>query len=150
MRVASLYRYPVKGLSPQALDFVDLETGDYFPGDRLFALKNGPSGFDAANPIHQPKIKFLMLMKNAPLAGLSTHYDEASYVLRIAQMGKVVARGDLRTDEGREAIERFLNQISWRGDPRSRAGARGASRLSLYGFEIGLHIARQPRERHSP
>jgi uncharacterized protein YcbX len=108
MRIASLYRYPVKGLSPQALDFVDLSAGDYFPGDRLFALENGPSGFDPGNPVHQPKIKFLMLMRNAALAGLSTYYDERSHMLTIAQTGEEVARADLRTTEGRAEIERFL------------------------------------------
>ena len=90
-----------------------------------------------------------MLMKNAPLAGLSTHYDEASYVLRIAQMGKVVARGDLRTDEGREAIERFLTKFlgaEIRGPVRVLAAPRGFRFTdSKSGF-----IRCQPRERHSP
>ncbi len=45
-QIASLYRYPVKGLSPEALDSADLEAGGHFPGDRLFAIENGPSGFD--------------------------------------------------------------------------------------------------------
>ncbi len=64
MQVASLYRYPVKGLSPERLERATLERGAYFPGDRLFAIENGPSGFDPAEPRHQPKIKFLMLMRN--------------------------------------------------------------------------------------
>lgn len=108
MRVASLYRYPVKGLSPQRLDAAELPTDGYFPGDRLFALENGPSGFDPAEPVHQPKIKFLMLMRNGALAGLSTRYDEAEGMLAIAQEGREVARGDLRAKGGRTAIEAFL------------------------------------------
>lgn len=108
MRVAALYRYPVKGLSPEQLDAAALEADGYFPGDRLFALENGPSGFDPAAPEHQPKIKFLMLMRNAALAGLKTRYDETSGVLTIAREGREVARGDLRSAEGREAIEDFL------------------------------------------
>ncbi|MEA2934800.1 MAG: uncharacterized protein QOD74_1446, partial [Variibacter sp.] len=36
--VASLYRYPVKGLSPEPLDQAVLERGEYFPADRLFAI----------------------------------------------------------------------------------------------------------------
>ena len=70
MRIASLYRYPVKGLSPERLNRAALKAGDYFPGDRLFAVENGPSGFDPAVPVHQPKIKCLMLMKQESLARL--------------------------------------------------------------------------------
>lgn len=108
MRLAQLYRYPVKGLSPEALETAELPTDGYFPFDRLFALENGPSGFDPSAPEHQPKIKFLMLMKNGALAGLATRYDEDRRVLSISQNGREVARGDLRTAEGRAEIESFL------------------------------------------
>ena len=70
-RISALYRYPVKGLSPEPLARATLTAGEYFPGDRLFAVENGPSGFDAAAPQHQPKIKFLMLMRNERLATLA-------------------------------------------------------------------------------
>ncbi len=109
MRLAHLYRYPVKGLSPERLTAVDLPTDGYFPCDRLFALENGPSGFDPASPAHQPKIKFLMLMRNAALAGLATRYDEESGVLSILKDGREAVRGDLREPEGRAAIEAFLS-----------------------------------------
>jgi hypothetical protein len=108
MRLARLYRYPVKGLSPEALETAELPADGYFPCDRLFALENGPSGFDPAAPEHQPKIKFLMLMKNGALAGLATRYDDGSGVLTLSQDGREVARGNLRTLEGRTEIEGFL------------------------------------------
>jgi uncharacterized protein YcbX len=78
MRVAALYRYPVKGLSPEPLERVSLKVGEFFPGDRLYAIENGPSGYDPAAPVHQPKIKFLMLARNAPLAALTTRYNDAT------------------------------------------------------------------------
>ena len=65
MRLASLYRYPLKGLSPERLASVDLRRGDYLPGGRVFAVENWPSGFDAGAPAHQPKIKFLTLIPAA-------------------------------------------------------------------------------------
>jgi uncharacterized protein YcbX len=108
MHIGALYRYPVKGLSPQPLESAEVESNGYFPGDRLFALENGPSGFNAAAPVHQPKIKFLMLMRNARLASLQTHYDDTSKLLTIAQEGKEVARGNLSSDSGRAAIETFF------------------------------------------
>ena len=44
--IQSIYRYPVKGLSPQALPRVRLATGETLPCDRLYAIENGPLGFD--------------------------------------------------------------------------------------------------------
>lgn len=111
MRIAALYRYPVKGLSPQAIGFADLIADAHFPCDRMFALENGPSGFDPQAPEHQPKIKFLMLMRNAALAGLSTHYDEASGVLSIVKGDAEAVRGDVRGAAGRARIEAFLTDF---------------------------------------
>ena len=122
LRVASLYRYPVKGLSPERLDRADLTAGGYFPGDRLFAIENGPSGFDPAAPKHQPKIKFLMLMRDEALARLRTRYDDATGTLVIADGGREAVRGDLSTEAGRAAIEAFFRQFMAKG-------LRGAPKL---------------------
>ena len=92
MRIETLYRYPVKGLSPERLKRAALPAGGFFPGDRLFAIENGPSGFDAAEPVHQPKIKYLMLMRNESLARLKTRYDDASGDLVIHEGGQEVLR----------------------------------------------------------
>src|SRR5438270_10015580 len=108
MRVAALYRYPVKGLSPEPLESVTLKPGEFFPGDRLYAIENGPSGFDPAAPVHQPKIKFLMLARNARLAALTTRYDPATTLLSVQQNGIEVAAGELATEAGRAAIARFF------------------------------------------
>ena len=111
LRVVSLYRYPVKGLSAERLAKVELSKGCYVPGDRLFAIENGPSGFDPAAPQHQPKIKFLMLMRHDALARLTTRYDDATTTLTIAEGGREVARGNLSTQEGRLAIEAFFRRF---------------------------------------
>ena len=111
MRIESLYRYPVKGLSPEPIHAADLVAGGYFPGDRLYALENGPSGYDPAAPAHEPKIKFLMLMRNDALASLSTRYDEASRSLAVARDGVEILRVRLDLAEGRAALERFMTQF---------------------------------------
>jgi uncharacterized protein YcbX len=106
--IKALYRYPVKGLSPQALARTALAVGQTVPADRLYAIENGPIGFDPAAPAYFPKQRFLMLMRNERLAALKTDYDEASHTLTIHHEGREAARGDLRTAEGRAAIERFF------------------------------------------
>ena len=107
-QIASIYRYPVKGLSPEPLPRVTLETGQTLPADRRYAIENGPSGFDPADPQWMSKAYFLMLQRDEWLAGLHTRFDDASGVLTIRQNGGIAAQGNLETPEGRAAIERFL------------------------------------------
>jgi uncharacterized protein len=107
-QIASIYRYPVKGLSPEPLPRVTLETGQTLPADRRYAIENGPSGFDPAAPQWMSKAHFLMLQRDEWLAGLHTRFDDASGVLTIRQNGGIAAQGNLETSEGRAAIEQFL------------------------------------------
>jgi hypothetical protein len=108
-KIHAIYRYPVKGLSPEPLARTTLAVQETLPADRLYAIENGPSGFDPAAPRHQPKQRYLMLMRNERLAQLRTRFDDSSHTLAIeAQGGREVARGDLRTPAGRAVIERFF------------------------------------------
>jgi hypothetical protein len=119
--IQGIYRYPVKGLSPEPLARVTLAPGATVPFDRAYAVENGPSGFDPAFPEHLPKQHFLMLMRNERLAQLRTAFDDATHTLTVVAEGREAARGDLRTAEGRAAIERFLTQFSaddLRGPPK--------------------------------
>jgi len=128
IRIASLQRYPVKGLSPEPLETATLVKGGYFPGDRLFAIENGPAGFDPENPQHQPKIKFLMLMRNESLARLRTRYLDRITTLFIEDGGREVARGDLSTEQGRLAIEAFFRRFmpkELRGPPKVLTAPEG-------------------------
>jgi len=106
--VRRLYRYPVKGLSPEPLEEVQLAPGETIPFDRAYAIENGPGRFDPATPKHLPKINFLMLMRNEKLAALETAFDADSQVLTLYRDGKQVARGDLNTKLGRQMIEQFF------------------------------------------
>ena len=119
--VQGIYRYPVKGLTPEPLVRVSLSAGSTLPLDRAYAIENGPSSFDPEKPQYFPKIRFLMLMRNARLAALRTSMDEANHVLTIRYENREAARGDLRTPEGRATIERFLAEYcadELRGPPK--------------------------------
>ena len=65
----------------------------------MYAIENGPSGFDAAAPGYLPKQRFLMLMRNARLAELRTAFDETSHTLVIRSENREAARGDLRSHQ---------------------------------------------------
>src|SRR5262249_39673523 len=120
-RLHAIYRYPVKGLSPEPLARTRLEPGQTIAGDRRYAIENGPSGFDPAAPAYLPKTRFLMLMRNARLARLKTRYDDATTTLAIREGDRDVTSGDLSTADGRAAVERFFTEFAaddLRGPPR--------------------------------
>jgi uncharacterized protein YcbX len=134
MRIAALHRYPLKGFSPERLTRVMLEAGGHFPADRLFAIENGPSGFDPAAPAHQPKIRYLMLMKNEAIARLVTRYDDGTGMLSITHEGVLVAQGDLATDEGRSRIEAFLESYLPAEERRGPLRLLGGTPVGAYRF----------------
>lgn len=109
-QIASLYRYPVKGFSAEALDQAALQAGRRFDDDRVYAVENGPSGFDPAAPAYKPKAKFLCLMKNARLAELRTQFDSATQVWSIEGHGAPFA-ADLSDPAGRAATEAYLTEF---------------------------------------
>jgi uncharacterized protein YcbX len=120
-RIDAIFRYPVKGLSPEPLRHTHLEVGATLPSDRRYAIENGPSNFDPAAPRYQPKQRYLMLMRNERLAMLQSHFDDASTTLSIRSQGREVARGDLSTVAGRAALELFFAAFcaaELRGPPR--------------------------------
>ncbi len=120
-QLTKIYRYPVKGLSPELMPSTALLVGEPLSFDRAYAIENGPGRFDPAQPKHLPKINFLMLMRDERLATLETKFNDQTQVLTILRAGKQVARGDLSTRLGCSMIEQFLAAFmkdSLRGAPR--------------------------------
>jgi uncharacterized protein YcbX len=121
MHLESLYRYPVKGLTPEPLERVSLTAGETLPFDRAWAIENGIGRFDPDAPRHLPKINFLMLMRDERLATLRTKFDDDTETLTILRDGKQVARGQLTTPLGRQLIEQFMGaymKAELRGSPK--------------------------------
>ena len=116
VRLAELYRYPVKGLSGQKLAATDLAAGETLPHDRRFAIVHGASQCDPTAPSWQPKRQFLQRMTDERLALLGIDYDDATEALTLKRDGKQVARGLLSLPIGQELINQFLN--AFMKDPR--------------------------------
>jgi hypothetical protein len=121
MRIEYLYRYPVKGLTAEALEWTEVEAGGCIPWDRAFALAQGDSGFDSAAPEWRQKANFMCLMKNARIASLFSFFDPRSGMLAIrAPDGAAVVENAL-TVAGRDRIGAFLTSYlggEARGTPR--------------------------------
>lgn len=106
--VASIYRHPVKGLTPEQLSSVQLEAGGYFPHDRLYAIEVGPSGFDPENPKHISKQRFTVLARFPALARIKTRLDDATGAFHLGDAHGFGVETRLHTEEGRATVERFL------------------------------------------
>lgn len=109
--IQDLYNYPIKGLSPQRMEAVQVEAGEGFPFDRVFGFARHDSGFDPENPQPLPKDRFIVLVKEERLAGLQTSFDPLARTLRIDVQGKMVFDGDLSTPEGIADAVRFFSTM---------------------------------------
>ena len=89
MHLASLYRYPVKGLTPEPLQRALAAAGQTLAFDRAWAIENGVGRFDPAAPRHLPKINFLMPTRDERLATMRTQFDDATETLTILRAGMV-------------------------------------------------------------
>lgn len=121
MRIETIYRYPVKGLSPEPLEQAALNAGRPIAWDRAFALAQGDCLYDEANPAWRPKSEFLCLARNAEAAKLDSSYDDATRQLTLtAPDGATVAASPFEAI-GRTALAAFIARAlpeEMRGIPR--------------------------------
>ena len=115
--VRGIYRYPIKGLSPQPLRGVELKAGKPFPFDRVFALARPGVPIDVEAPRWAKKGLFLMLMLDEALARVETYLDVDTMQLTVwrpsngdGHRTECVLSVDLKTHEGREAVEAFFRE----------------------------------------
>ena len=106
--ITKIQRFPIKGLSAEPLDEVELRVGDGVPGDRMFGFARHGSGFDKDNPAPLPKDKFVVLLNQAALASLRTAFDPESGKLVIAGAQNTVSF-DLSAAKEQRAAEAWLS-----------------------------------------
>ena len=107
MRIERLYRYPVKGLTPEALEQITVETGHALPWDRAFALAQGDAQLDPAAPTWLPKQNFMCLMADAAIAALRSSFNDRTGMLTIiGPQGSIEA--NVLTSEGRSRVADYL------------------------------------------
>jgi uncharacterized protein len=109
-QIASLWRHPIKGFTPEQVVEALLCESEFFPFDRLYALEVGPSGFDSKNPRTISKMKFAVLARFAAVARLHTRYDEVRGVFSIGK-GDGSRSFDLTSDAGRNSLARHIETI---------------------------------------
>lgn len=108
--VKHLITYPIKGLSGEVLDEVQLEKGLGFPLDRSFAFARKGSGMDPDKPRPMPKSRFHVLARDAQLAQLQTGFDAETKTLTV-QHGEMSMVFDCSTPDGMSQASNFLASV---------------------------------------
>lgn len=108
MHIARLYRYPVKGLSPERLTSVQVVAGEGFPLDRMYALLRTSEEFDPESPTWLSKANFIMLMLHEQIATLKTRYVHQDRCLHVKTPDGRERAFMLGEDAGREALAQFF------------------------------------------
>ena len=127
-RVVGLARHPVKGFTPEPLSSVTLRASEHFPGDRLFAVEDGPSGFDPDNPVHISKTAFTVLARLPQVAEVRTRWneDESTLTASHPDLGEITT--DMEGDAGRSMFATWLSAVlgdAVRGPLKVLAGPGG-------------------------
>src|SRR5437899_8483372 len=106
--ISAIYRYPVKGLSPEPLRSVALTPGRCLPQDRRFAIALPATRFDPEHPEWLAKTHFAMLMRDEKLAQLQTRFDAEHGQLEVERDGRRLLRACLSEPEGRRQAGEFF------------------------------------------
>jgi uncharacterized protein YcbX len=122
VHVTALYRYPIKGLSPEPMQALELSRDGGVAHDRTYALALGTTHFERENPTPLDKGNFLMLRVNEELAQLDTHLDPETSVLTVQVGDGKGLLADLSTKAGRSEVESFFTSFAG-------AKTRGSIRL---------------------
>ncbi len=109
--IAGIFRHPVKGFTPEALEAVRLAPGEGFPFDRLWAVENGPSGFTPAAPAFVAKQKFTVLAHIARVAAARSRYDAKTGLLHATGPDGSEFAGRLDEEAGRDAFAGWLTEL---------------------------------------
>jgi uncharacterized protein YcbX len=135
-RVCALYRYPVKGLSGEAVAGTELEVGRPMAHDRRFAIAHGTTIHDPASPDWLPRNHFVGLAGHERLAQLRSVFDPERGTLELSRGGKTLTRGQITAALGRTIVDQFLTAFLG-------AETRGRPRL-VEGPVTGLADCREP------
>lgn len=141
-RLLSLFRHPVKGLHPEAMDLGILEAGGGLQGDRAFAFQfmdeAVPAELRAAPAESAPwMIKFHLANQHdwPDLAKIVPRWSGATLSLEATEAGGGPSRveADVRTPAGRESLARFVEEFLSRHKPFERARHPQLAPLRLIG-----------------
>jgi uncharacterized protein len=107
--VAALYRYPLKGFTPESCDSLTIGPDGRVAGDRVLGVRFADS--EAGDDDWSPKREMLVLMNTPGLARLSVAFDSERQRLRMSAAGAVLLDAALDA-AGRNLMAGVLEQFA--------------------------------------
>ena len=130
--VSKLYRFPVKGLTPQSVERVSLRADGAIEGDRVLGFLLADAG-EEQRPGWWAKASFLTMQNTPGLALVSATYDESTHTLSLSHAGSEVASGDVRIDEDRARLAAAIGDLVQSFDENPLTGHPERTPVSLVG-----------------
>lgn len=144
--VAALYRYPVKGFTPQSCAQLTVQADGRIAGDRVLAFRFA----DAATPEQRdgldywPKAKGLALQDFPALAALRLAYDDGARRLRIEHGDRLLVDAGI-DDEGRAQLVDAVTAFVLDSPDGARLRRPGRLPLVLVGDGVTARFQDRPR-----
>jgi len=129
-RVVALYRYPVKGFTPEACETLTALPEGRIAGDRALGFRFADS--PAPDAVWTRKHEFVALVNTPGLARLQLHYDHEAKRLRIGLEGGTLVEAGLDA-EGRRRLAGALADFVLKLAENPLAGQPGRVPLRLVG-----------------
>jgi uncharacterized protein YcbX len=113
-KIAALFRYPVKGLSPEPINTIEVSEDYGFPGDRSFAIALPTNDYNEKKPSAKRKSEFLMLARYPKLAAIKASFSSDDRVLTLEFEDQTLV-ASVDSSEGRSEISLFLQPFFEKG-----------------------------------
>lgn len=108
-RVAALYRYPLKGFTPEARDSLRILGSGRVAGDRVLGIRF--SSTDEPDDVWSPKHGMLVLMNTPGLARLDVQFNDQAQRLRI-RLGEETLADERLDTVGRQRVAGALAEYA--------------------------------------
>lgn len=135
--IREIFVHPVKGLTPQRCDRVELLENFGIRGDRAFALMFADTGTPKPRTPWLSKKHFAVQNDWGKLAALDCSYDGTRHTLEIKRNGESVLVADVGTSEGRDRVGDFFTEYLQTLTPSPSARHPHVSPVRLVGTPTG-------------
>jgi uncharacterized protein YcbX len=146
MHVRALFRYPVKGFTPEPRDSIEVQADGRVAGDRVLAFRFASATAPEVDAGQErwPKSRGLALMDFPSLARLRLRFDADRERLRLEDDGALVAEARL-DGPGRRRLEDAVTEWVLAGPDAARLQGEGVLPLRLVGDGRTSRFQDRPR-----